>query len=359
MKKTVLTPLPAAMLALLALSGVAWAATAADQQHEFAEGLASSGEGRFAILEFRRFIFLYPGDPRVPDARYAIARASLQEGRVAAARRELALLIQKHPKAPAAERGKSLDALIEANKEFGYQPLLLLFAAAGARERGESEDALRRLDELVRKYPTARIAPEAVILRAQILEAQKSYDGAIAAYAELPARYPDSPLVPRALLGQASATEARDGAKPNVLELYQRVIDRFPNTTYATQAGERLAELRKRVVVIKRQFPAQNVKPFKVLRTGYLRTETRYDVQIEIADEVAEDGVKATREDALVKHYGQRKDVPHSVRVLAYYAQSGRRAGAVDWEPRKEPEYKVDRARSKDLLRDILKDVLK
>ena len=110
--------------------------TQAERQLAFAEELRKSGEGQLAIPEYRRFVFIFPHDPHVPDARLAIARGHLEHtGDVAAARRELTALAEQHPNTPAAERGEELDALIEANKELGYKPLLLYFGARGAGRR--------------------------------------------------------------------------------------------------------------------------------------------------------------------------------------------------------------------------------
>lgn len=338
---------------------LAVAASDADKQFAFASQLAGRGQTQFAILEFERFTFLYPQDPRVPDARYAIARAWLAEGQVAAARRELADLVEKYPKAKAAVRAKSLAALIEANSEFGYKPLVLFFTAAGARDRGDLTGALAALDELVTRYPTAKLAPEGLLMRGQVLEGLERYEAAIAAYSELPVRHPNSPLLPRALLGQATATEGRDGAKAHVIALYQKVIDRYPGTTEAREAQKRIADLRKRVIVLRRQFKARDVKNFKVLQQGYLNRRDRYEVHIQVPGELDEDEVEATLEDALLKSYEARKDPKHSVRILAYYAGSGRRAGYVDWTPGKRPDYEVDKVKGREIIIDILRDVLK
>lgn len=347
------------LMSVLALCGAAFAQNDADKQFAFAKQLAARGRARFAILEFGRFAFLFPQDPRVPDASYATARAWLEEGDVAAAKRELADLVARHPKANAAAKAKSLRALIEANSEFDYRPLILFFAAAGARDRGDLPRALGSLDELVAKYPTARLAPEGLLMRAQVLEGLDRHDAAIAAYSELPVRYPKSPLIPRALLGQATATESRDGAKANVIALYQNVIDRYPGTAEAREAQKHIADLRKRVIVLKRQFKARDIKPFKTLQQGYLTRQSRYEVHIQMPRDLDEDEVKATLEDALVKHYEKRKDPKHSVRVLAYYADSGQRAGYVDWTPGKRPDYEVDKVRGREIIIDILRDVLK
>ena len=349
----------AALLAALTLLGAAFAQNDPNKQFAFANQLAARGQARFAILEFERFAFLFPRNPRVPDARYAIARAWLEEGDVAAAKRQLADLLARYPKTNAAAKAKSLQALIEANSEFDYKPLVLFFAAAGARDRGDLAAALAALDELVTKYPTAKLAPEGLLMRAQVLEALKRYEAAIAAYSELPMRYPNSPLIPRALLGQATATEGRDGAKANVITLYQKVIDRYPGTAEAREAQRRITDLRKRVIVLKRQFKARDVKNFKVLQRGYLNRRDRYEVHIQVPGDLDEDEVKATLEDALLKYYDERRDPKHSVRVLAYYAGSGQRAGYVDWTPGKRPDYEVDKVSGREIIIDILRGVLK
>jgi len=332
----------------------------AAQQYAFAQQLAQSGEARFAILEFRRFLFHYPKEPLAADARLALARVYLQHtDDVAACRRELGVVAQQHPKSQAAARARQLDALIEANKEFGYQPLRLLFGAAGARDRGDAQGALRRLGELVTKFPTARLAPDATLMRAQMLAGQKKLDDAIAAYAELPARYPNSPLVAQAHLGQATATEARDGAKPHVAQLYRQVVARYPRSPEAAEAQKRLTALEARLDNIPRLYRRQDIKPFKLTRAGYFAAPTRYDVHLEVSDGLTEHQLKATLEDALIRHAASRKDRTHAVRIEAYLPQGGRRVAVAKWGPRQRPDYEIERVRSKDIWRDILRDVLK
>jgi len=350
-----------ACLAMVLACGAVGAATP-DEQYRFAEELARSGETPFAVLEYRRFVFLYPQDPRVPDARFAIARAYLQAtGDVAGARRELDALAQQHPNTPAAARAGQLLALIEANREDDYAPARLFFGAIGARDRGDHAAALQGLDQLVARYPRAAVVPEAVFLRAQALEALNRLDDAIAAYAELPARAPQSPLVPRALLGQAVATEARDGAKPHVAVLYRQIIARYPNTPEANAAQERLAALGRQLDDIPRVFARKGVQPFKVVRQGYLDKRDRYDLHIEVAKTLTEDQVKATLEDALVAHAGDRKGREHEVRVEAYFSGGRTRIGKAIWAANRRPEYDVDLkdTRKDDAWRGILDDVFR
>jgi TolA-binding protein len=347
-------------LAGLATPAASGAMLTPERQYAFAEELAKLGDGQLAILEFRRFVFMFPQDPRVPDARFAIAQAYLeQSGNVAAARRELSRLVEEHPRTEAADRARQLDTLVEANKEADFQPLLLFFGARGARQRGDSKEALRQLDTLLQNHPRALLAPDAVLTRAQVLEGDKRLDDAIAAYAELPARYPNSANVPRALLGQATATEARDGAKAHVLDLYRQVATRYPNTPYATQAQERLAALQKQVDTIERQFRPDDVKPFKVTRSGYFANPNLYEVQIEIGDDLSEREIKATLEDALLRHYELRRDPTHLVRVTASYAQLRKRAGVAAWTPKQKPTYDVEKIKGKDRLRGFLDDLRK
>lgn len=348
------------VVALGALAG-AGAPGAADRQYAFAQSLSRTREAPFAVLEFRRFIHQFPQDARVPEARFVIARTYLEvTGDVAAARAELELVVRQHATAPAAGRAQQLVALMAANQEDDYGPVRRFFGAVGARDRGDAAGALRLLDELIARYPRAALAPEALLLRAQVLEGLKRLDDAIAAYAAVPARAPGSPLVPAALLGQAAATEARDGAKPHVLALYRQLVARHPRSLEAAEAQKRLAALERHVDHLPRRFRRADVQPFKLLRQGYLRHRERYELHVEVADRLTEDQVEATLEDALVKHAGDRKDRTHSVRVEAYPPRSSRRVGRVSWvPPNGRPDYEVETTRGDDIWRGILKDVLK
>ncbi len=331
---------------------------AGDRQLAFAEELRKTGDGRLAILEYRRFVFMFPNDPRVPDARLAIARGHLEHaGEVAAARRELAALAEQHPGTEAAERGQELDALIEANREMNYKPLLLFFGAHAARERGENADALRRLDEMARSYPQAQLAPEALLMRAQVLESERRLDDAIAGYADVAARYPASTAVPRALLGQAMATEARDGARPHVAALYRLIIQRYPNTPLAAKAQERFAAVHRGADRIERRHEAADVLQYRVLQLGYTGDPAWFEVAIEIPQDAKETQVRAMLEDALIKEAGQRKDPAHSVRVTARFQQSRKKAGTVTWARDQRPDYDIERVRTRDKIRGILDDL--
>jgi len=357
-----MTRIARSWLVLVAVAAAAGAATPADQQFQFAQKLAGTREAAFAVLEYRRFIHLFPQDRRVPDARYAIARSYLRDaGDLAAAQRELGLLVRHHPQSPAARRAVQLIALIDANKQDDHQPLLLFFGAVSARDRGDAAAALAKLDQLIARYPRAPLVPEALLLRAKLLESLTRLDDAIAAYAEVPARAPNSSLVPRALLGQATATEARDGAQPYVAVLYRQVIARYPRTPEAAEARKRLATLDQHLDNLPRRFARRDIQPFRVLRHGYLDKRDRYDVRIEVARNLTEDQIEATLEDALIKHAGDRKGRDHEVRIEAYPAGSRTRVGKATWARNRRPEYEVDvgDARTQDLWRDILKDVLK
>jgi TolA-binding protein len=354
--------MPCLVLAALAFAAPALAATPADQQYEFAQKLARTGDARFAVLEYRRFVHLFPRDRRVPEARFAIARAYLQgTGDVAAARRELDLVAREHQGTQAAQRARQLMALIEAGKEDDYAPVRLFFGAVGAREREDHEAALAKLDELVKRYPRAALVPEALFMRAQALQALGRLDDAIAAYAEVLARAPRSPLAPRALLGQAVAAEARDGAQPHVAVLYRQVLARHPRTPQAAEARERLAALQANLDTIPRRFRRADVLAFKVLRQGYLDRRDRYEVHIELPAPATDDQVKATLEDALVRYAGQRQDRAHQVRVEAYVPNDRDRVGRVTWAQNRRPDYDVDveAPADNDVWIDILKEVLK
>jgi len=361
MKRTLWTLVVAMVVAAAASPALAVGAVGMtpDQQYRFAEQLAAQGEQEFAVLEFRRFLFLYPRDRRAADAQFAIGRAFLVRGDVVAAERELELLHRQYPRTPAATRGNQLHDLIAANNEFNYQPLLLFFRADAARDGRDYDASLHLLTELTTKYPRSRLAPDAMFLSAQILEQQKKTNEAMAAYGQVVARYPTSDLARRAALAQAKATEARDGAKPHVLHLYQQVVIRYPNTPEATEAQRRVTALRPRAIAIKRQFDQRDARPFKVRRQGYVKRQDRYEIDIEVGRDMSARQLRATLEDALIRHFASRKNPAHAVRVAAYTTRGNRQAGVVDWAPRQQPQYDIEKAEGKDLLRGILEDMLK
>ena len=106
------------LAAVLALAWLAFPATAQspDEVLSFARHLVGLGRPEAAAIEFRRFLFLFPDDPRAPVARLDLAEACLEAGRPDEARR---VLFELPPHSDEALAGRAVLLLARVEKESG------------------------------------------------------------------------------------------------------------------------------------------------------------------------------------------------------------------------------------------------
>jgi len=72
----------------------------ADRQFEYAQHCVSVEDYARAIAEYQRFVYFFPDDPRVDQARYRIGASYFQTGRFADAVKALEELVQMHATSP-------------------------------------------------------------------------------------------------------------------------------------------------------------------------------------------------------------------------------------------------------------------
>ncbi len=109
-------------------------------------------------------------------------------------------------------------------------------------QRGSASTARLLFQELLSKYPTSDLAPEAQYYIAASLEREKNLAGADAAYAAVVSKYPDHEKAPNALYKRASILLQQNnsaGAK----KLFQEVVTRYPQSPEATLAADRIKAL--------------------------------------------------------------------------------------------------------------------
>ncbi len=108
--------------------------------------------------------------------------------------------------------------------------------------RGSASTARMLFQELLSKYPSSDLAPEAQYYIAASLEREKNVAGADAAYAAVVSKYPDHEKAPNALYKRASLLLLQNngaGAK----KLFQEVVSRYPQSPEATLAADRIKAL--------------------------------------------------------------------------------------------------------------------
>ena len=350
-----------ALAVIVSLAG-ALAAQTPEQQFAFATELSDNNEGTFAILEFRRFVHLFPGHAKAPDAQMAIAGLYLGfVGDIEAASSELALVKENYPNSAAAIQANTLLQFLQANSDFDGEPLLLFVGARSARKRSEHEAALAKLDTLLARFPRANIADEAVLLKAQILHKDlKRYDQAVALYDQLGVLHPGSPHILTAKLEAAQAV-AEQGHRQPAIARYRQIIAANPNTPAAATARERIEALKDSRGDMKREFPEENVKPFTVIKKGYLSPRGRrvYTVLIKVDPALTAEQVQATLEDALAKHRDEREKKPDRVRVQAFRNYPVTEAGQVTWIPEGDVRrYEIKDRDAEDVGKDLIWDFL-
>ena len=125
----------------------------------------------------------------------------------------------------------------------GPGPGQLLQAGRDQLLKGGNVAARAAFSELIAKYPTSDLVPEAVFYTAQAYAAERNFDAADAQYAKLITKYPKSPRVPTAMYKRALQLQsAKKTAEAK--RLFQEIIKRFPRSDEAALADERLQSIK-------------------------------------------------------------------------------------------------------------------
>ncbi|HEV7838905.1 MAG TPA: tetratricopeptide repeat protein [Gemmatimonadaceae bacterium] len=137
----------------------------------------------------------------------------------------------------------STAGAIGAAQPVGPGPAQLLRDGRDQLLKGGNSAARSAFNELITRYPTSELVPEAVFYTAQAYTAERKPDAADSVYQVLITRYPASPRVPTAMYKRAlqmqSAKKTADARR-----LFQEIIKRFPRSDEAALADERLQSLR-------------------------------------------------------------------------------------------------------------------
>ena len=105
--------------------------------------------------------------------------------------------------------------------------------------RGSYGAARDALGELLNRYPTSDVAPDAQFFIAESFAAERNAAAADSAYAAVVTRYPTSPRAPTALYKRArQRTDA--GRRADARALYEEILRRFPKSDEASLACDAL-----------------------------------------------------------------------------------------------------------------------
>lgn len=347
------------LFALLLAAAPALVGQTPDRQLAFAESLRQEGNEAFALLEFKRFVFHNPRHHQAPEALFRIAGIYLTYvNDMNAAKATLKQVAADYPQTEAGRKSKEFVEFIEVNSDFGGKPLTQWLVAKAAEDRGAADVAVQGYADLANHYPKARLADDAVVRRARLLLEKLDKPGeARTEYEKLVRQYPKSPFLAEAYYYRAVAIHKTSGPSQETVAAYRNVAQRFPKSDYARQADQQLAQLEKQLFVIKRQFDPQYAREFK--QAAERRLANRYEVDIEVPIALSEREVKATLEQALIKHSETRAEPKDAVVVTAFFNHPFTKAGRVEWTPGETPSYQVEKQETEDVLKDVFIDLLK
>jgi tol-pal system protein YbgF len=129
------------------------------------------------------------------------------------------------------------EAEVDAGELRSYQAAMALFTA------GDFKGASASLADFVRRFPDSSYASSAQYSLGNAYYAQNDYKNAIAAQEILTTTYKDSPRAPDAMLTIASSYIALKDKK-NAKKALQQVVAKYPGSSAALAAKDRLATLK-------------------------------------------------------------------------------------------------------------------
>lgn len=109
--------------------------------------------------------------------------------------------------------------------------------------RGGTGAARAGFQELLRQYPAADVAPDALFYVAETYASEGNGVGADSAYAAVASAYPTSQRAPTALYKRAVALQAA-GQTANARAIFEDVVKRYPRSDEAALARERLRTIK-------------------------------------------------------------------------------------------------------------------
>jgi TolA-binding protein len=142
------------------------------------------------------------------------------------------------------EAVKQAQELIRCNKESEYADDLLLFLADLYVGEGELDKALAVASQLLDDHPASDLQDEAHLKRVKIRLQQAKYEEAASEALAMAGSYPESEAAPEALLLAATA-QVRHKKRDDAIQTLERLMKRYPTADEATQALKMLKELRK------------------------------------------------------------------------------------------------------------------
>ncbi|MGH7551181.1 MAG: outer membrane protein assembly factor BamD [Gemmatimonadota bacterium] len=216
----------------------------ADDQYERATELFENGDYAQAVTAFQAFVFNYPQDPRVPDARWMAAESYQRMEDWATAAQEFLNFQRDFPNAE-----RAAEAIYQAGR--AYQEMSL----RPELDQRDTERAINVYDRLVVEYPGSEFAEEArqrvrelrnklaekVYLNAEFYFDHEDYEAAEIYLTDLISAYSDTDWLAAAyaLLAQ---TYCQQGLGDRAADVFSRLGESFPESAARREAADELPD---------------------------------------------------------------------------------------------------------------------
>ena len=343
------------MIAAISVAG----AQTPERQLAFARQLAAAGDEAFALLEYKRFIFHNPTHYEVASAHIATANIYLfYLGDVQQAKVALGNVVKNHQGSNEAKSAAKLVDFIELNSDFAGKPLVAYLQGKREIAREEPAKAVAHFLSIPKDYPKARLAPLAMLEAAKLqLNSLQDPNQAIATLNKLGYSYHHSPQYFEAQFLKAQVTEKVKGSGPEAILAYQEVAKNDSKNTWHIKAQSEIARIRNKQNMPARQFDKQYVRNLRVVNKRTVSDVYRVDV--ELSSSLNEREIKATMEECLFQHIGERKSNKHRIHIAAYFNYPVTAAGDSNWTPGSPPNFTIHKIKSKDVIKGLLFELLK
>ncbi len=150
----------------------------------------------------------------------------------------------KNAVSDAANDAIPLQMLIAEQSKENPAGLKIYAGASLLRTRREFGDALRLLDDALKADTADPLRDRFAFLRGEILSEMKRPDEAVAAFSLIIDTLPESLLRDRAMYAVAGIYETAKADRLLAIGMYERLIEKYPNSIHANAARKRIRELR-------------------------------------------------------------------------------------------------------------------
>lgn len=155
--------------------------------------------------------------------------------------------LMKNAVSDAANDAIPLQMLIAESGKENPAGLKVYASARLLRAQRRSADALSLLEEAMKADTANPLTDRFAYMRGEILAAMagtKRADEAIAQFTIVIDRFPDSLLRDRAMFAAAGLYETAKADRLQAIAMYERLIEKYPNSIHANQARKRIRDLR-------------------------------------------------------------------------------------------------------------------